>query len=182
MNANLIKGLVLGGAAATAIGAVAGYKSIAEQTRYARVLSVQEVTRTVETPRRSCTSESVVRRVPPRDPDRIAGTALGAVVGGVIGNQVVHGDARPLATIAGAAGGGYAGNRIQQRMQQGNTYVASEPRCRTVMDARQVADGYAVRYRLGDREGTVHMDHDPGARIPVRDGRLVLDEPTSRET
>jgi uncharacterized protein YcfJ len=29
-----------------------------------------------------------------------------------------------------------------------------------------------VRYRLNDKESTVRMDHDPGDRIPVKDGAL----------
>jgi uncharacterized protein YcfJ len=33
--------------------------------------------------------------------------------------------------------------------------------------------GFQVRYRLEGREDTVRMNHDPGDRIPVRDGRLV---------
>ena len=35
-------------------------------------------------------------------------------------------------------------------------------------------EGYEVRYRLGSKEGTVRMDHDPGQRIRVDHGRLVL--------
>jgi len=33
-----------------------------------------------------------------------------------------------------------------------------------------------VRHRLNGKEATVRMDHDPGDRIPVRDGQLVLDK------
>jgi uncharacterized protein YcfJ len=31
-----------------------------------------------------------------------------------------------------------------------------------------------VRYRFEGRIGSVRMDHEPGGRIPVRNGRLVL--------
>jgi uncharacterized protein YcfJ len=34
--------------------------------------------------------------------------------------------------------------------------------------------GYSVRYRIGSETGIVRMDHDPGDRIAVRDGRLVV--------
>jgi uncharacterized protein YcfJ len=43
------------------------------------------------------------------------GIGLGAVVGGLIGNQVGGGNGRTLATIAGAVGGGYVGNEVAKR-------------------------------------------------------------------
>jgi outer membrane lipoprotein SlyB len=43
------------------------------------------------------------------------GIATGAVVGGLLGNQVGGGNGRTLATVAGAVGGGYAGNVIEKR-------------------------------------------------------------------
>ncbi|MEC5162889.1 glycine zipper 2TM domain-containing protein [Janthinobacterium sp. CG_S6] len=43
------------------------------------------------------------------------GVATGAVVGGLLGNQVGGGNGRTLATVAGAVGGGYAGNAIEKR-------------------------------------------------------------------
>jgi uncharacterized protein YcfJ len=43
------------------------------------------------------------------------GIGLGAVVGGLLGNQVGGGNGRTLATIAGAVGGGYIGNEVAKR-------------------------------------------------------------------
>ena len=40
------------------------------------------------------------------------GIGVGAVIGGVLGNQVGSGDGKTLATIAGAIGGGYIGNEV----------------------------------------------------------------------
>lgn len=45
------------------------------------------------------------------------GIGLGAVVGGLIGNQVGGGRGKTIATIAGAMGGAYAGNEIAKRNQ-----------------------------------------------------------------
>ncbi len=42
------------------------------------------------------------------------GAVGGAVVGGLLGNQVGGGSGRALATVAGAVGGGYAGNAIEK--------------------------------------------------------------------
>jgi uncharacterized protein YcfJ len=97
------------------------------------------------------------------------------VIGGVLGHQIGGGSGRTIATVAGAVGGGYAGNRIQKNLQDKDTVTATEQKCVTVYDSSETRTGYSVRYRLGTREGTVKMDHDPGDRIAVRDGHLVLD-------
>ncbi|MBG6071994.1 MULTISPECIES: glycine zipper 2TM domain-containing protein [unclassified Polaromonas] len=43
------------------------------------------------------------------------GIGVGAVVGGLLGNQLGGGKGKTLATIAGAVGGGYVGNEIAKR-------------------------------------------------------------------
>jgi uncharacterized protein YcfJ len=173
MDKSMVKGLVIGAIVAVTGGAVAGYKLIDTGPKFADVLDVQEVTKTVRTPREVCRDEVVTQQAPTRDPNRVAGTAIGAVVGGVLGNQIGGGSGKKVATVAGAAAGGYAGNKVQQRMQQGNTTQTTERRCTTVFDSRKEREGFDVRYRLGETEGVVRMDHDPGERIPVQDGELV---------
>jgi uncharacterized protein YcfJ len=42
---------------------------------------------------------------------------VGAVIGGVLGNQVGSGDGKTLATILGAVGGGYIGNEVAKKNQ-----------------------------------------------------------------
>jgi uncharacterized protein YcfJ len=177
MNKSLLAGAVLGAAVVTAGGAFAGYKLLDREPDFAEVLDVQPVMETVKTPREVCHDVTVTHTQQPKDQHKVAGTVIGAVVGGVLGNQVGGGDGRKLATVAGAAAGGYAGNRIQNKMQQGNTYTTTEQRCDTVYDSHERQAGYQVRYRLGEQEGSVQMDHNPGARIPVQDGQLVLTPP-----
>ena len=46
------------------------------------------------------------------DTDEVVGTGLGAIVGGVIGNQFGHGSGKTAATIGGVILGGIAGNAI----------------------------------------------------------------------
>jgi outer membrane lipoprotein SlyB len=46
-----------------------------------------------------------------------AGIAAGAVVGGLLGNQVGGGNGKTLATVAGAVGGGFAGNEIEKHVR-----------------------------------------------------------------
>jgi len=98
------------------------------------------------------------------------------VLGGVVGKQVGAGRGNKLATVAGAAAGGYAGNQVQKGMQNRDTYTTTEHRCHTVTDSQDVTRGYEVTYRLEEKIGTVRMDYDPGSRIPVRDGQLVLNQ------
>lgn len=50
------------------------------------------------------------------------GMVAGAVLGGVLGNQVGGGNGRKIATVAGAVGGGYAGNEIEKRTRTTATY------------------------------------------------------------
>lgn len=50
------------------------------------------------------------------------GVVAGAVVGGLLGNQVGGGSGKTLATVAGAVGGGYAGNEIEKRTRKATAY------------------------------------------------------------
>lgn len=170
----MVTGAVLGIVIATAGGA-AGYKLLDRQ-QYAEVLDVKPIKQTIRTPREECHDEQVTHTRPVKDQNRIAGTAIGAILGGVLGNQVGGGNGKKLATVAGAAAGGYAGNRTHEHMQEGDTYTTVEQRCRTVMDSQEKTSGYEVRYRLKGKEDTVRMDHEPGDKIPVKDGQLVLAE------
>lgn len=51
------------------------------------------------------------------------GMAIGGVVGGLLGNQIGHGNGRAVATVAGVAGGAYAGNAIERNQRRYVAYV-----------------------------------------------------------
>lgn len=170
MNKSMLTGLLAGAAIVTAGGAIAGYKMLNDNPRYAEVTNVTPIVETIRTPREVCSDQAVTRQNPVKDEKRVTGTVIGAVVGGVLGNQVGSGSGKKAATAAGAAAGGYAGSKIQKSMQQGNTTTGTETQCQTVYDSHQETVGYDVSYRLGDEEGTVRMDHDPGKRIAAKDG------------
>ena len=173
MNKSFTVGAIVGAIVVTAGGATAAYKAVTA-SHTAKVVSARMVTRTVKTPRQECHDEQVTHTRPVKDEHRLAGTGIGAVVGGLLGNQVGGGNGRTLATVAGAAAGGYAGNRIQQKVQQGDTYTSSEQRCVTVYDSREMPAGYDVVYLLDGRQHRVRLDHDPGKQIPVKDGQIVV--------
>jgi uncharacterized protein YcfJ len=63
-----------------------------------------------------------VRAIQQEAPASGIGAGVGAVVGGLLGNQVGNGNGRTLATIAGALGGGYAGNVIEKKRQVTTSY------------------------------------------------------------
>ncbi|MCK9563994.1 MAG: glycine zipper 2TM domain-containing protein [Bacteroidales bacterium] len=169
----MVAGIAIGAVVASAGGAIAGYSILSEDApTHAEVVNVQELRETVSTPREVCQPVQVTRQKPVQDQHQVLGTVAGAVIGGVLGNQVGGGSGKKAATVAGAAAGGYAGNKTQERIQANNTYQTTETRCETVMDQQQVLKGYQVDYRIGDKEGSVLMDHDPGSRIPLTDGQL----------
>lgn len=173
MNKSMVVGAVLGAVAVTAGGAVATY-SLVGGPEYAEVLAVKPVKETIKTPRQVCQDVTVTRQKPVQDQHKIAGTAIGAVVGGLLGNQIGGGNGKKIATVAGAVGGGYAGNKVQGSMQANDTYTTTENRCSTVTDTSEKVVGYDVKYQLDGKEGRVRMESDPGSRIPVEDGKLVL--------
>jgi uncharacterized protein YcfJ len=84
-------------------------------------------------PAEECWDEEVVVTTDPTDRNRIAGTAIGAVVGGAIGKDV--GD-RDITTAAGAAAGALIGRKIQERIQDNRaeqrTTTTVERRCAPV--------------------------------------------------
>lgn len=145
--------------------------------KYGRVVSVDPVREAASSPQRECHDEVVTRHVPVRDEHQLAGTAIGAVAGGLLGNQIGGGKGRTLATVAGAVGGGYAGNKVQEGMQERDTYTTTQTRCNTVNDISDKVVGYDVRYSLDGKEGKVRMDRDPGNQIPVdKEGKLILSQ------
>ncbi|MEO8778285.1 MAG: glycine zipper 2TM domain-containing protein [Rhodanobacter sp.] len=158
-----------GGTADTATSADAGVK-------YAKVVSVDPVRTTVNNPRQVCHDETVTHTAPPKDQHRIAGTAIGAVVGGLLGNQVGGGKGKTLATVAGAVGGGYAGNKIEEHNQSGQVSTSVERKCSTLDNSSSKLVGYDVRYIYNGVTRTVRMDHDPGDRVQVQEGVVSVSD------
>ncbi len=174
MNKSMLIGGVLGAIAVTAGGAYATYNLVSGPS-YAEVLAVKEIKKTIKTPRQECRDVTVTKRKPIKDDNRVVGSAVGAVVGGLLGNQVGGGRGKKIATVAGAVGGGYAGNKTQEHLQQNNTYTTTERRCNTEYDLSEKVSGYDVSYELGGKVRTVRMDEDPGRRLELDDqGRVIL--------
>lgn len=86
------------------------------------------------------------------------GAIAGAVVGGILGNQVGAGSGNTAATLLGAAGGAYAGNEIEKRNQ-----------------SNQSDQGFRFTIRLGDGSyqtftQTINPDIRVGDRVQIDNG------------
>jgi uncharacterized protein YcfJ len=171
MSKSFVIGAVAGAIVVTAGGATAGYKMYSA-AHSANVLSAKAVTHKLKIPHKECHDETITHTKPVKDRERLLGTGLGAVVGGLLGHQVGGGSGKTLATVAGAAAGGYAGNKIQQKTQQGDTYTTTEQRCITAYDIKEEPAGFEVVYEYKGQQHHVHTDRDPGRALPVKDGKV----------
>ena len=70
----------------------------------------------------SCGVVESVHAVTQRGQGSGLGAAGGAIVGGLLGNQVGGGSGRKLATVAGAVGGAVVGNQVEGNMKSTTTY------------------------------------------------------------
>lgn len=105
MNKSMLAGIGIGVAAALGVAAVASLNVFDRGPQYAQVISAKPIKETVKTPRQECRNVTVTHRKPVQDENRIAGSVLGAVAGGVIGHQFGGGRGKDVATVVGALGG-----------------------------------------------------------------------------
>ena len=140
MNKQMLMGVVAGVGIATA-GGVLGFQYLGkpgtdgaapaeEQAVAVAPAAARPAARPAAAPAEECWDEEVAVTADPKDQHRIAGTALGAVVGGAIGRDV--GD-RDITTAAGAAAGALIGRKIQEEIQENRadtrTTTTTERRC-----------------------------------------------------
>ena len=90
-----------------------------------------------------CGRVASVRVIEQEGKTGVGGMIAGGVVGGLLGHQVGKGRGRDVATIAGAAGGAYAGNKVEGKMNASKTWAV------------------LVRFDNGS-ERTYNFDTDPG--------------------
>lgn len=109
---------------------------------------------------RSCGVVTQVEREGRRGDNHLgAGTVIGALVGGALGNQVGKGDGRKAATVAGAVAGGAVGHQVEKD--------------------RRGRDVWRIEVRMDDGDyRTVTQYRYPDVRrgdhVQVRDGRVYL--------
>ena len=105
----------------------------------------------------NCGNVESVRAIKQRAQGSGLGAAGGAVLGGLLGNQIGGGHGRQLATVAGAVGGAVVGNQVEGNMK--------------------ATTSYEITVRLDDGSSrTFHQNSSPrwgtGDRVKVVNGSL----------
>ena len=112
---------------------------------------------------KDCGQVQSIRYVEEKGKTSGVGMVAGGVLGGVLGHQIGGGTGKTVATVAGAAGGAYVGNKVEQnRNTKGHWEVSLK------------MDGGNMRTLTFSSQPTVHE----GERVKVVDGnggkRLAL--------
>jgi len=71
----------------------------------------------------NCGTVQEVRQEKRKGKGGAAGIVGGAVVGGLLGNQIGKGTGNTVATVGGAVAGGYAGNEVQKHVTSKKVWV-----------------------------------------------------------
>jgi outer membrane lipoprotein SlyB len=106
----------------------------------------------------NCGTVVGVEQVRHKDKHLGAGTAIGAIAGGVLGNQIGKGDGKTAATVGGAVAGGAIGHQVEKNNRDG------ENAWRFSVD---MDNGRQVTVMQGD-----NPDIQSGDRVRVYNGRL----------
>lgn len=74
---------------------------------------------------KACGTVRNVKQEKRRGQGGILGVAGGAVVGGLLGNQIGGGNGKTIATVGGAVAGGLVGNEVQKKVTSKRVWVTS---------------------------------------------------------
>jgi uncharacterized protein YcfJ len=160
MNNTVLAGLIVGAVVIAAGSAIAVNSGFNPLQKYADVVNVEPAYDTTRVPRRVCGEEMELAKqaaaaaATPGAPQP-AGAAAGAP------------EAPPPAPAAEEESG---------EAPEGEAGEASAEECLTVFDTESIQAGFDVTYELDGVQKMVRMDRDPGERIPVEDGELVLSQ------
>jgi outer membrane lipoprotein SlyB len=97
----------------------------------------------------NCGSVTDIKTVQIKGEGTGLGVVAGGVLGGVLGHQVGAGRGKDVATVAGAAGGAYAGNQVEKNAKSKTQYqviVKLE-----TGESRTFTFDAATAYKVGDR-------------------------------
>jgi uncharacterized protein YcfJ len=146
MNNTVLSGIIVGAVVLAAAGGIVANSGYNPLQKYATVVSVEPAYNTSHTPREVCGDHAALAQ------PASAGAGTAAVA--------------PAPSPEPPAPSPAAKNA-----KAGEEGVED---CVTVYDTRSVQAGFDVTYELDGRQDMIRMDHDPGKRIPVEDGELVL--------
>ncbi len=133
----------------------------AQAQEVGRVISSTPIIQQVAVPRQVCNNQQVVTNGQKSG----AGAAMGAIAGGVIGNQIGRGSGNALATMAGLVGGAILGDNIEGG---GAPEVRNVQNCSQQMFYENRTMAYNVVYEFAGKQYSVQMPQDPGPTVRLQ--------------
>ena len=153
MNNTVLAGIIVGTVALAGAGAILANSGYNPLQKYATVVSVEPAFDVTRTPRQVCGDEAAQAQAANATPGSMAAAPAAPA-------PQSDESSRETPAPKADAGDGKA--------------AAEETDCMTVFDTRSVQAGFDVTYELDGTQKVVRMDHDPGTRIPVENGELVV--------
>lgn len=157
MNNSVLAGIIVGGVVLAAAGSILASSGYNPLQKYATVVSVEPAFDTTRTPRQVCGDEAALAQ----------------------GTMTADAAATAAPTPAPASAPAQAGKpepapaaKPGEAGEAGEADASAE--CVVVFDTRSDQAGFDVTYELDGAQKVVRMERDPGKRIPVEDGELVL--------
>jgi uncharacterized protein YcfJ len=126
-----------------------------------KVISSTPIIQQVAVPRQVCNNQQVVTGGQKSG----AGAAMGAIAGGVIGNQMGQGSGNAAATMLGLFGGAILGDKIEG---PGTPEVKNVQNCSQQMFYENRTMAYNVVYEYAGKQYTVQMPQDPGPTVRLQ--------------
>jgi uncharacterized protein YcfJ len=148
MNNTVLAGIIVGAVVVAAAGGIAASSGYNPLQKYATVVAVEPAFNTTRTPRQVCGDEATLAQ---------------ASVDGAAAAQATPASAPPPAQPLAA-----------KPAKDAAASAEAPEDCVVVYDTRSVQAGYDVTYELDGTQEVIRMDRDPGTRIPVEDGELIL--------
>lgn len=118
-------------------------------------------------PKPVCSNCATVKAIKPIEREGEAGgggAVVGALLGGVVGNQIGEGDDKDIATVVGAVGGGLVGHQVEKNMKKATVYQITLQQDNGQSRTMEVADAGALK---------------PGARVRI-DGKNLVPLPAGK--
>ena len=168
MNNTVLSGIIVGTVVLAAAGAVmvnSGYNPL---QKYATVVSVEPAFDTVRTPRPVCGDAATLAQAQAQ--------ARASATAGPEAPAPSTSDASSPAPTAPAADAALSETQANAALAKPDAKPGESgtPQCVVVYETASVDAGFDVTYELDGQQKVVRMDRDPGKRIPVEDGELVL--------
>jgi uncharacterized protein YcfJ len=150
MNNTVLAGIIVGGVVLAAAGAIVASSGYNPLQKYATVVSVEPAFDTTRTPRQLCGDEAALAQAS------------------------MTGDTAAAAAPTPAPAPEPAKPEQAPGSKADSAEADTSAECIVVFDTNSVQSGFDVTYELDGAQKVVRMDRDPGKRIPVEDGELVV--------